>query len=95
MTVVGTLRLTRDSNGLRYTVFIDGVERGGFAGGEEKTFALAPGRHSLAVKVHWAGSPTVTVDVGAARTVHMRVSRASQGPWVLGRTGYLTVTTAD
>ena len=94
MTVVGTLRLSRDSNRLRYTVIIDGVERETLAAGEEKEFALAPGQHSLEVRVHWAGSPRLTFELGAARTVHMRASRASQSPWVLGRTGYLTLTPA-
>jgi hypothetical protein len=94
MTVVGTLHLTRDTNRLRYTVVIDGTERGTLAAGEEKAFALPPGQHSLEVKVHWAGSPRLTFDLGPALTVHMRASRASQTPWVRGRTGYLTLTPA-
>ena len=80
MTVVGTLRVSRDSSRQRYTVILDGVDRG-----EPGDFAVAPGRHIVRVAVGWTGSPELSVDVGAAQTIEIHASRATGLPWWLTR----------
>jgi hypothetical protein len=80
MTAVGTLRVSRDSSRQRYRVILDGVDRG-----EPADFAVAPGRHTVRVRIGWTGSPEVSVEIGAGQTVEVHAAPATRSPWWLTR----------
>jgi hypothetical protein len=43
-----------------YKIVLDGVVIGTIGNGETKTFLVAPGEHSLSLKIDWCGSKAVT-----------------------------------
>lgn len=51
-----------------YRIIIDQQTVGRIGPGQDLTFPVAPGGHSLRLKVDWAGSPTIEVDLMPGET---------------------------
>lgn len=67
----------------RYKVRIDGEVRGELGAGDEATYQVEPGRHTVRVTLDWTTSPEVGVEVASGQTAHLSC-RARQGwPGVL------------
>ena len=95
----GVIRLSRvpsrwRDRGRRYVVLIDDEAVGKIRQGETLEFVLAPGAHSLRLKVDWKGSDEIGVQIevgqvasflcepnGGARSAPLDVVRKSK-PWV-------------
>lgn len=55
-----------------YTVVVDGYERAAVKNGESATIALEAGRHTVAMKIDWCGSPHADIDVEQGENHHLR-----------------------
>ncbi len=73
MSAQGTIELERTkawTDKLRaYKVTVDGAEVGTIKQGTTESFTVAPGAHEVQLKIDWALSPPLTVDVPAGATV--------------------------
>jgi hypothetical protein len=73
----------------RYKVLIDGDPVGHVGRGEAAAFPVMPGRHQVALKLDWAGSRPITVDLADDGHVRLRcapgleVSDVLRRPWRL------------
>jgi len=47
----------------KYKVLVDGEERAEIGAGDSKSIDVPPGSHEVSMKIDWARSETVTVDV--------------------------------
>jgi hypothetical protein len=52
-----------------YRVLLDGREVSKIKAGEELSLAVTPGRHNIAVKIDWGGSPTMDFELSPGRTL--------------------------
>lgn len=57
-----------------YKILVDGVASGSVKQGESVTVSVAPGTHSVQLKIDWCGSPTVAVEVPPSGQVALRCS---------------------
>src|SRR5687767_12871512 len=75
MSAQSTLQLERDSTYTdrvrAYKVLVDGLEVGTIKNGSTETFTVAPGRHDVMLKIDWATSPPLTIDVSPGGTVRL------------------------
>jgi hypothetical protein len=99
VTAITVLRVPSSLGGTarRYKIFIDGVERGRLAGGEEVEVDVEPGDHEIQGRVDWSGSEIVKVTVRDGETASFAVAPAAQthvGQFktMFGRRSFLTVT---
>lgn len=61
-----------------YVVYIDAAEHGRLRHGERKRFELTPGHHRLQLKIDWARSPTIDLDLAPGETTRSQCkSRAT------------------
>ena len=98
MSAQGTIQLERgtaSTDKLRaYKVLVDGAEVGTIKQGTTESFPVAPGTHDVQLKIDWALSPIVTVDVPAGGTVRL-TCRPKANPFTViwystvGRKSYL------
>jgi hypothetical protein len=63
----------------RYDVLLDGREVGALKPGESVTVEVAPGSHTLALKIDWCGSRPATFVVAGDEAVNFR-ARSNLGP---------------
>ena len=66
-----------------YRVFLDGREVGAIRTGEVKTFGVDAGSHDVYLKVDWARSPVVQLDLVAREEAHLRCSPAASAATAL------------
>jgi hypothetical protein len=99
VTAITVLRVPSSLGGTarRYKIFIDGVERGRLAGGEEVGVAVDAGEHEVQARIDWSGSEVVKVTVRDGETASFAVAPAAQTSLgqltrIFGRRGFLTVT---
>ena len=98
MTAITVLRVPSSLGGTarRYKMFVDGVERGRLAGGEEAEVAVDAGDHDIQARIDWSGSAPVRVTVRDGETASFAVAPAAQthlGQFktMFGRRSFLTV----
>jgi hypothetical protein len=76
MSAQGTIQLERSTaytDKLRaYKVTVDGTEVGTIKQGTTESFPVAPGSHDVQLKLDWAYSPILTVDVPPGGTVRLQ-----------------------
>jgi hypothetical protein len=76
MSAQGTIQLERPTayvDKLRaYKVMVDGTEVGTIKQGTTEAFTVVPGSHEVQLKLDWALSPPLTVDVPAGGTTELR-----------------------
>ena len=83
----GQLVISRDGDRSRdilrkYKIFVDGVESGSVRRNGSISIALAPGSHIVSLRIDWAGSPEIRVDIKPDQTEHLFCGpggRASDG----------------
>ena len=63
----------------RYKVIIDGQEKGRIKNGASFECPLAPGRHSLELKIDWCGSETLEFDLTTNQTVRFECGSNLRG----------------
>ncbi len=75
MSAQGTIEIAREKayvdKARAYRVLVDGTEVGRIKEGETQSFAVAPGSHEVLLKIDWATSPAVTVDVSPGGTARL------------------------
>jgi hypothetical protein len=54
-----------------YHLLVDGEDVGTIKNGETKTFPIAPGAHEVMLKIDWAYSPPVRIEVAPGATVRL------------------------
>ncbi len=98
MTAITVLRAPSSLGGTarKYKIFIDGVERGRLAGGEEVEVAVEAGDHDIQARIDWTGSAHVRVTIRNGETASFAVAPAAQtslGQFktMFGRRSFLTV----
>ena len=99
MTVAGTIRIERRGT-VRdlmraYRIVVDGTEVGRVRRGETLDVAVTPGRHVVAARIDWTGSPDVEVTVAPGGTTRL-VCEAEGALWraayqAFTRQGWLTL----
>lgn len=67
MSDTATITVTRAADGSRdrtrgYKILIDGAAAGSVKPGESLTVPVAPGQHTVQMKVDWCTSPTLTLN---------------------------------
>ena len=62
-----------------YKVVVDDEHFGSVRNGRTKDFAVAPGPHTVRLKVDWMGSLTVEIGVGPGATVVLAASAHESG----------------
>jgi hypothetical protein len=76
MSAQGTIEIAREKayvdKARAHKVLIDGTEVGRIKEGETQSFPVAPGAHEVVLKIDWATSPAVTVDVAPGSTAKLR-----------------------
>lgn len=101
MPVITVLKVpsSRGGTARRYKIFIDGVERGRLAGGEEIEIEVdvAAGAHEIQARIDWSVSDVVNVSVGDGDTVSLAVAPAAQSSFgqfktIFGRRSFLSLT---
>ena len=77
------ISVTRDSgyaDALRaYQVVLDGRELGDLRPGETRTFDVAPGAHTLTMKIDWCGSKPLEIALAPDETAHFRAESNLRG----------------
>jgi hypothetical protein len=63
----------------QYKVRIDGQTVGRIAADEVKRFEVGPGPHTVELRVAWAGSPAISVDVASGETIRLTCSAREDG----------------
>ena len=70
--VIRVRRLPGYKDRLRsYSVHIDGVSHGKLKDNETLEFPLAPGTHTVQIRISWTGSRMVTVDLQPGESIQM------------------------
>ncbi len=82
-----------------YKVLIDDEHRGTIGRGQTLTLDVAPGRHTVMLKIDWARSQKLNVDVGDGETARLRCAPAANpltGLWysTIGRGRYIRLRVA-
>jgi hypothetical protein len=76
MSAQGTIEITREKAYVdkvrAHKVLIDGTEVGKIKEGETESYPVTPGSHDVVLKIDWATSPTVTVDVAPGASAKLR-----------------------
>ena len=65
---MANINITRKAGGWvdrarKYKVLVDGEERAEIGAGDSKVIPVSPGTHEVSMKIDWARSEAVTVDV--------------------------------
>jgi len=80
---MATLRISRDSGYAdyvrSYSVLLDDKEIGQIKNGETKNFQIASGKHSLRMKLDWAGSKSLDFVADDSNMAAFRVSSNLRG----------------
>lgn len=80
MTVVGTLSIEPDEgDDHAYRIEVDGNAKGEVRGGQGVRLALAPGTHVVRARRGLGQSPELSVHLGPAATVRVRVTTVPGG----------------
>jgi hypothetical protein len=79
-----------------YDIELDGEPAGSLAPGEQLTLPVLPGAHVLRAALAWTGSPPLRVTLlnGEVQRLQVRTCSGLAGRAVIGREGWLTLTTA-
>ena len=92
---MGKIHLKRDSgyaDQLRlYKILIDGKPVGGIGDGEEKTFEVESGTHTLQLKIDWGKSNPVKFDLRSGEMIRFTCASRARGLKVLLAIAYATV----
>ncbi len=80
---MGLLRLSRESGRTDryrdYRVVLDGIEIGRISDGQAESFKIAPGQHTLVLKIDWCRSNRLVVDIAASETWTVSCGSSIQG----------------
>ncbi len=80
---MAVLKIARDSgysDRLRaYRVILDGAKIGEVRDGRTERFAIAPGQHTLSVKIDWCGSKTVDFTVAGDEEIRFAAKSNLRG----------------
>ncbi len=63
----------------QYKVIIDGQRSGTVADDQSEDFVVAPGEHSVQLKIDWTGSPVLPIKVGAGQTLLLTAAAHDSG----------------
>jgi hypothetical protein len=97
--VVARLELERKADGYvdrvrKYKLVVDGEQRGTIGRGETLAVDVAPGEHTVMLKIDWVRSQKLTADVADGETVRLwcePAARPATGLWyaTFGRARYI------
>jgi hypothetical protein len=79
----------------RYQVMIDGEQVAAIKHGQRVELPVTPGRHTVYLKISWAGSPKLEVDVGPGEAVSLECSPAGVPPFGPGADAYIDLHRTD
>ena len=83
---MATIQLTRKKEfqaAVRdYQVYVDNQKIGSISNHETKEFAIAPGRHQIAVKIDWCSSPNIDFELSDNQTISMNVEGILHHGWL-------------
>ena len=87
-TGVGSVRVTRSGDSRRdryraYRVLIDGRPVGRIRRGQSVTRDVAPGSHTVQIRIDWCASPEVVIDVAAGGGQHLECGPGISGAGAL------------
>ena len=76
MSAQGTIEIEREKAYVdkvrAHKVLIDDAQVGTIKEGETKSFPVAPGSHEVVLRIDWARSPVVTIDVAPGAIAKLR-----------------------
>jgi hypothetical protein len=67
-----------------YKIVLDGIAIGSIKNGETKTFPIAPGQHSLSLRIDWCGSKSVEFAAADGTSVVFEAKSNLRGPKIVG-----------
>ena len=73
----------------RYQVIVDGEQVASIKHGERLDLPVAPGRHTVSLKISWAGSPPLEVDVAPGEVVTLECAPGNVPPFGPGADAYI------
>ena len=84
MSIIKLERTNEYSNRLRkYGVYIDNIKAGEISNGENKSFDISPGKHTVVCKIDWCSSPTLSFEVSGEEIKTLRVGGFKNANWIL------------
>jgi len=66
-----------------YKVFIDNIQVGTISESETKEFHIEEGKHIISIKIDWAGSQEIKVDIKENETITLLANNYSAKHWLV------------